>query len=393
MSTPGSLSRVGEVAVIGGGIAGCTVAYELAGHGVDVTLVEQGAIASAASGLNAGLLLNQIEPDVVRIMQRSLEIYRGLVEAGGDTFDFRPVAQVLLARDASQLELTEARVTGMQAIGVRVDPIAISDLRRELPQLAPEVAGAYVVPEAWALTPAAATSAFADAARARGAEIRTGVRATRIEVSGGRLAGIATDQGSLACDAVVIAAGPWLPVLLPGMPITAGRGWLMRTGRLPFRLPWVLEEMSWPDQDVLGRAARPPRLADVAGGHDRPVAEAFVMVPLPAGDALIGTSLSPSLRSSVEGVEMPRRLAGRALEVAPGLADLEVLNAWSGVRPMTPDGMPVVGAAGPDGVFVHGGHGSLGMMAAPATARWLVAEILDGAPPPELVSLRPDRFV
>lgn len=378
--------------MIGGGIAGCTVAYELARRGLRVTLVEKNAIASGASGLNMGLLLNQVEPDVVRIMQHSLVIYRELVAAGADEFDLRPVQQVLLARDPAQLEATQARVSAMQSIGVHATPIGIPELRRELPQLSPDLAGGYLVPEAWALTPGAATSAFAAAARDHGADLQTGLRATRVHTAGGRVSGVSTDRGGLACDAVILAAGPWLPELLPGAPIAAGRGWLMRTGRLPFRLPWVLEEMSWPNQEVLGQAARPPRLRELAGGHGRPAAEAFVMVPLAGGDSLVGTSLSASLRDSVEGVDMPRRIAGRALQVAPGLAELEVVNAWSGVRPMTPDGMPVAGAVGAAGLFVHGGHGSLGMMAAPATARWLAAAVIDGSSPAELEQLLPGRF-
>ncbi|TME19369.1 MAG: FAD-binding oxidoreductase, partial [Chloroflexi bacterium] len=68
-----------EVVVVGGGIAGCTVAYELARRGLRVVLVERDSIAEAASGRNMGLLLNQTEPEVVRIMRRSLDVYRELL--------------------------------------------------------------------------------------------------------------------------------------------------------------------------------------------------------------------------------------------------------------------------------------------------------------------------
>jgi len=76
--------------------------------------------------------------------------------------------------------------------------------------------------------------------------------------------------------------------------VSIGRGWLLRTARLDDTLPWIVEDMNWPDQDELGRVARPPTLAEVAAGHDQPVAEAFVIAQQPAGDALIGTSLSPA---------------------------------------------------------------------------------------------------
>jgi glycine/D-amino acid oxidase-like deaminating enzyme len=167
----------------------------------------------------------------------------------------------------------------------------------------------------------------------------------------------------------------------------------MRTGRLPVRVPWVIEEMSWPDQAELGRAARLPTLAELAvGGYDAPAADAFALAPQPTGDALLGTSLAPSLMGAVEGVGMPERLARRALRVAPGLREVGVVAAWSGMRPMTPDGMPVCGAVS-DCVWAHGGHGSVGMQAGPATARWLVDAMLGGEPNPELERLSPRRFL
>jgi sarcosine oxidase subunit beta len=151
--------------------------------------------------------------------------------------------------------------------------------------------------------------------------------------------------------------------------------------------------MSWPDQEVLGRSARVPTLSRLAaGGYDRPVASAFAFCSMPAGDALLGTSLAPSLRDAVEGLDMPELLARRALAAAPGLGDLEVLAAWWGMRPMTPDGMPIAGGTGVEGVYLHGGHASIGMMAAPAMAGWLAEQIVSGKPAPELRELSPERF-
>jgi len=182
--------------------------------------------------------------------------------------------------------------------------------------------------------------------------------------------------------------------LLPHVPLRPGRGWLMRTQRLAFAVPWIVEEVSWPDQRVLGEAARPVALADLAAGRiDEPIGECFLICPLPGGDALIGASLATSLRDAVEGIGMPQRVAARALELAPGLArSVAVTRAWSGLRPMTPDGLPLAGPAGPDGLFVHGGHASLGMQAAPATAAWLAAAMHGETVPKTYAALHPDRF-
>jgi D-hydroxyproline dehydrogenase subunit beta len=190
--------------------------------------------------------------------------------------------------------------------------------------------------------------------------------------------GLLSDFEPFACDAVVVATGPWLTDLVDEAPLSTGRGWLLRTGHLDFELPWVLVDMSWPDLDELARVARPPLLREVAaGGYDRPAAATVSMVPQPNGRALLGTSLSASLRDPVEGVDMPQRIARRALDLLPGLAQMRITAGWYGMRPMTPDGLPIVGSAGIDGLFVHGGHGSIGMQSAPGTARML-AEIMEG---------------
>ena len=388
-----AFQRPTEVAVVGAGIAGCTIAWELARRGVRVTLLERDAIAFHASGRNMGLLLNQTEPGVVQIMQRSIAIYREL-EGGPVQFALRSQRQMLVAANEAQLLVTRGRADELRRIGVLAHEVLIAELLRDCPQLNPELAGAYVVENAWALDPWAATAAFAEAAREAGADVRTGVRASQVKIESGQVVGLVTDDGILAADAVVLASGPWLAELWRHAPVGSGRGWVLRTGRLPFPLPWILEEMTWPDQDELGRGARSPRLSEVAAGYDRPVAEAMALAPMPEGDALLGTSLSPSLRDTFEGVDMPRRIAARALAAAPGMGDLQITAGWFGVRPMTPDGMPIAGGAGPgaDGLFLHGGHGSIGMMSAPATARWLAEEILRGRPPDELRQFRPDRF-
>jgi D-hydroxyproline dehydrogenase subunit beta len=280
----------------------------------------------------------------------------------------------------------------MRAAGMQVNALSAAEIRRHFKGLGPRFAGGHVVGNASVVEPTAATLAFVEAAREAGAKIHTGTRVSQVSAGGGKVRGLVTDAGRMAFDAVVLATGPWLNELWRSAPVSVGRGWLLRTARLDFRLPWIVEDMSWPDQDELGRVARPPTLAEVAAGHDQPVAEAFVIAQQPAGDALIGTSLSPSLRDAYEGLDMPRRIAARAVAAAPGLADLPITAAWYGLRPMTPDGMPLAGPAGPTGLWVHGGHGSIGMMTAPAIAGWLARAIIDGEDVAELRDLRVGRF-
>src|SRR5437016_4000682 len=149
MSTPPSFSRVREFIVVGGGIAGCTVAYELARRKCNVTLLEQHGLGHGASGRNMGLLLNQVDTAAVRVMQTSIEIYRELEARDG--FSLRQMDQLLLARDESQLAATSSRVAAMRDLGVELQEVSGDHLRRLLPALAANVAGGAITRGAWAL--------------------------------------------------------------------------------------------------------------------------------------------------------------------------------------------------------------------------------------------------
>ena len=384
-------SRVRDAVVVGAGIAGCTAAFELARRGLRVVLVEQRTIAAAASGRNMGFLLNEVDVEAYELMRVALAVYQEIAD-GPVPFALRETDMMLVPQDEPQLEVTRRRAEALRAHGLDCAFVEEEDLRAQLPQLREGLPGGYRLAGVWMVDPAAATRAFAEAARAAGAEIVTGVRAV-LAMASGRCEGVLTDTGPVAADAVVLATGPWLQELLPAAPVFAGRGWLLRTAVLPFELPWVLAEMAWPDLDALGRASRPPTLAEVAaGGYDRPVAATVAVVGMPGGDAVVGTSLAPSLRDPVEGVDMPRRIAARALELLPGLAQASITAGWHGMRPMSPDGLPLVGPTQVEGLFLHAGHGSIGMQASPATARWLADLIVGGKQAPELERLRPDRF-
>ena len=131
----------------------------------------------------------------------------------------------------------------------------------------------------------------------------------------------------------------------------------------------MLEHML--DRDVPAAQADGRHLDSVPARHPMPPRSAatVTLVGQPAGHALLGTSLAPSLLEPVEAVDMPRRIARRALDLLPGLAEVSITRGWYGLRPMSPDGLPLVGPTAVEGLFVHGGHGSIGMQSAPWTAR------------------------
>jgi sarcosine oxidase subunit beta len=334
-----------------------------------VAVLDAGGIGAGASGRNGGFLFRQPLGWVNDLLGESLSIYDELVDDGPFSFDLRPWPMLVLAVEEDELEPARsyAEAVGGEEVDLRGDPWFANDL-----------AGGFVVEGGRTLDAMGATTALAEAARREGAEFRPGCEAKRILVAGGRVTGVATDDGLMSCERVVLAGGPRLRSLLRttglDLPLTASRGWLLETGPVALQPPYAIEQAVWPAQDEMASLAGSPTLGETAGGIEDSGIVSLLLGGRPAGQCLIGTSLRRSLLEEPEGPETVRRLAERAARVSPVLKDARVVAAWSGRRAHTPDGLPVVGAVpGIDGLVVAGGFSSIGMVTAPAACRRFAA--------------------
>ena len=184
-------------------------------------------------------------------------------------------------------------------------------------------------------------------------------------VSGGRCTGVETAAGRLGAGAVVNAAGSWA-ALVPGLagpaPMRPVRGQIVELVREEGAIPFPV---SWND---------------------------FYVVPR-AGGLLLGSTQEEAgfeKRVTARGVAL---LLDRALRLAPGLASAEISATWAGLRPATPDALPVLGGTSVGGLYVAGGHFRNGILLAPMTGRILSALVLGREPPVSLEPFRPERFV
>ena len=303
------------------------------------------------------------------LLAESLEIYEGL-SAGPVPFDLTAWPMLVLAVEEDELAAAQAyaEAVGGEEVDLRADPWFANDL-----------AGGFVVEGGRTLDATGATTALAEAARREGVEFRLGCEAKRILVAGGRVTGVATDEGVLACERVVLATGPWLRVLLRSvgvdLPVTSSRGWLLETGRVDPPPRYAIEQALWPMQDEMASVVGAPTLREVAAGAtEEPGIVSLLLGGRPGGRCLIGTSLRRSLLDEPEGPETIRRLAERAARVSPALENVPVLASWSGRRAHTPDGLPVIGPVpGIEGLIVAGGFSSIGMVTAPAACRRLAS--------------------
>jgi D-hydroxyproline dehydrogenase subunit beta len=393
-----SSDAASDVVVVGGGVVGCACALALADRGLEVVVLERAGLAAGASGRNRGLLLPHPDPVANPLYLEGVAGYRRLAEEATIPFGPRPTALLVVAADDVSLAEVERLAEALDGLGHAVELLDPGTLAKLEPCLAPGLAGGLRHDEGWEVDPTAATLAFAAAARRAGAVFRTHDQAHRLLVDGDRVTGVVVDGGPLAAGAVVLATGPWTRPLAAwagvDLPVGGARGWLLQTAPLPWTVGHALMDAGWAAPVDPAFPGRAPTVEELAGERPDPEAwTAFALQPGPGGQAVVGASLAASLREDSEHPETVRGLARRALRFVPGLAGVPVVATWSGVRPVTPDGHPLVGPVpGLAGLWVAAGHGPIGVLAAPSTARMLAGHLVDGRPDPAAAPFDPARF-
>ncbi len=362
-----------DVIVVGGGIIGCAAAYDLAKAGASVTLLEAGEVAGQASGAAAGML---IPPPWAApggafrdLCRASLDLYPGLVDEvqAGTGIDVEYLAAGLLVVAQSEAAARALRQVSQWSGGLLVDLewVESGPLRRLEPALSPTFVGAGYAPEQHHVNSGRLTLALARAAVARGARLRPGTAVRRLLTRGDRVVAVRTGDGDIPAGHVVLAAGPWtrtlaraLGVDLPVLP--------MRGQMLAYRASKV-RHIIWGDDGYL---------VPKGGGF------------LFAGATVEDVGFRP--RTTVRGLAGLRRMA-RTL--VPALRRAEVASAWAGLRPGSPDGLPLLGPLpGWRNVSVAGGHFRNGVLLAPISGRLIAQLVLERRPDLPLAPFDPGRF-
>jgi glycine oxidase len=342
-----------DVIIVGGGVIGCSIAYYLAQAGVRVTILERGEIGGEASGAAAGMLvplddsLRRGPLDNLRLT--SLQLFRSLAESLLDEtgIDVEYVRSGVLRITFTEEDATLLRqqVERMQGLLEWVDSETIRALE---PRLAP-ICGGFYFPHLYHVNAGRLTQALAQAAEARGAVLRRGVAVTGLLTDHSRVTGVRFREGRAEARHVVLAAGPW----------TAAFG---RQLRMPLPVRPVRGQM-------LAYASSPVR-------HMIAWEEERALLPKPNGFLFVGsTAESVGFRknTTAKGLSQLRKIATTSV---PSLAYVDVASTWAGLRPASPDGLPIVGSVpGWEGVSVASGHFRQGVLLAPITgqsvAQWL----------------------
>jgi glycine/D-amino acid oxidase-like deaminating enzyme len=381
------MSKGAEVVIVGGGIIGCSIAAELARAGSQVLLLERHELASAASGRNHGLIFYPQSRLTGPLYRASEEIYRALQDSNGLDIGLEasPRGFIILVSHESEWGDAEREARASAEGGIEIEELSEQDIKEAEPHVAPGHLGGWLIHDGYIVDPAALTLALAMDARRSGAEIRTHTDVKQILINKRRVTGVATDEGIIESDVVVDAAGPWTAKLARtaglDLPIHGARGWLLLTRAVAPLANRLLESSGW---HVM--AGEPGPIEVTVGGFAReeePLAAdvGLLIQQNRSGNVLLGGSRLSSTREDPEGYEVTREIARRAVATVPALAKVPIAGIWSGVRPMTRDGYPLIGwMPEPEGFFVASGHGGQGVILGGGTGR-LSAQLIRGEEP------------
>ena len=354
-----------DVAIAGGGIVGTALAALLAEAGASVRLYEREGIAAAASGRNSGVLQHPLDEPLTGVHERSLALYATL--GHGFAYPAEPCGVLVVSEDPEPLE---REVAELAARFPEVNPELLdgAGLRAAEPGLGDGVA-AYRLETGRPVPPASAAAAWAERARAAGAELQVGVGVEGVEVTDGRATGVRTAAGFEPAGAVALAAGPWTAELVPA----------------PVAPLWGV--------NVEVRLPEPPRHVLEQSGIDALIGpggglRSLFSIVTAGGVSAVGSTFLPD---EPDPARLAPVLLERGARFLPALAAVGAFSARACPRPQSADGRPLLGPHREiERLHLATGHGAWGISLGPGSAELVAAAILgDGPPiPPELAANR-----
>lgn len=353
-----------DVIVVGAGIVGAACAYELAQQGADVLVLERAGVGAGVSAAGMGhLVVMDDSPEEFALSAWSRELLLDLAPRLSAREAFVRCGTLWVATDDEEYALAQTRQQALSSQGVACSMLDAQQVREAEPALRRDLRGGMVIPDdAVVYAPAVAAWLLAQPVKGR-MTYRLRTQVARVDPAGVVLA----DGETLAAGAVLLANGLQAAGLLPGLPMQAKKGHLLITDRYPGTVRHQVLELGY-----------------IKSAHNTTgTSVAFNVQPRPTGQLLIGSSRQfDSLDPAVEPAILARMLR-RAAEYLPELPSLNAIRAWTGFRPATSDGLPLIGPAAQfagdachRSTWLATGHEGLGVTTALATGKLIAAQML-----------------
>jgi glycine oxidase len=363
-----------DVAVVGAGVIGMAIAYELVARGASVTLLDCRGAGLGSTQAAAGMLVPYLEGfgrPLLPLATKSLEMYDAFVDRVSRDADirieYRRTGSLQVVTADQSLDELRHIAADARAAGLECELLDQQAAREAEPQLTREVSAALLMKAHGFVVTADLSGALAAAAIKHGARVRVPARAQRIAHHNGHLSIHLDNVAPVTAHHVVIAAGSWSGHIdidgIPGLPIRPIRGQLLQLAS---------------DGPPLNRIVWGPRC---------------YLVPASSGVILVGATVEDAgfdERTTVAGV---RDLLDGACDLVPHLWQATFVCARVGLRPATLDEMPIIGRSTKmPGLVYATGHYRNGVLLAPLTARAIADLILDNRDDPLLTAAAPQRF-
>lgn len=384
------INRHAEVAVIGGGIVGCSIAYYLAKSGVDCVLIEKNDIASGTSSkCDGNVTIVDKDPGFDSLMSlKSQELMVALQEELDLPFEYRELGSLLVCENDMEMEAAKEWVDIQNAAGLKFNLLDQKDLRQESPYFAHDIPGGLECETDSLINPYLFCYSLIDKAKQYGLKLHTNAEVTAITKKEDFT--IETTNGDYTAKQVVNAAGVWAPfigkMLGIEIPIIPRKGHIMVGARQkPVMMRNVMEF------GYLMNKFERERVAD-----ERTLAHgvALVLEPTESQNFLIGSSRQFVGYDPTIDINVLETMSRRAIRFFPAMKDFRMIRAYTGFRPWTPDHLPIVSEVEQvPGFYIAAGHEGDGISLATATGK-LIEEMILGKEETIIPTdpLRFDRF-
>ncbi len=379
MCTAGARSELAskaDIVIVGGGVVGLSLAYNLARLGRErIVLLERGELGQGSTARCAGGVRQQFSTPVnVQLQRLSVRLLLDFERELGASADFRQVGYLFLLTDELLVDAFKGHLQMWRGQGLSearwLEPAQVADLA---PLVATgDVIGATFCPTDGLAGPAEVTLGYASAARRLGVEIRTASEVLGIQVDHGRVVGVTTASGAVACAAAFICAGAWSRQLGLGvgldLPVQPYRRQVFVTGRVP------------------AMTREHPMVVDFAR----------TLYLHPEGDGVLmgmaDPNEGPGFDTSVNW-DFASTVATAAVMRIPTLAEISIKTGWAGLYEMTPDHQPILGSIDEvEGLWCACGFSGHGFMQAPAVGLVLAQEYWGKRTEVDIEPLRWRRF-
>ena len=371
------MRNTADAVIVGGGVMGCSLLYHLAQRGAGrALLLERNVLGAGSTGRSQAICrMHYSNPITASMAWSSLQVYSDFAEQVGGESGFVKTGYLVVVEDIDRPSL-ELNISMQQELGINVGLISPNDLRELAPMIeAYQGEGMAWEPDSGFANPYLVTTSFAARARELGAEIMTRVAGTGIEISGGRVRAVLTQQGRVETSLAVVAAGPWANRLMAGtgveFPLIPVRHQVALATRPPAALP------------------EHPIVGDIAQSFSfRPESPTLTMVGYGEDEV--------ELDNYDEGIDQVTAADAmtRLMRRMPGMNQSYYRGGWSGLFTTTPDWHPILDRVpGIEGLYCMVGFSGHGFKLAPAIGQAMSELILDGRTSSfDLAPLRFSRF-